>query len=93
MRPDFLEAIKLGAIHYLTKPADIDMIIAAFARGEAPPLSEAPEYEAPTLARAEWEHIHRVLDDCGGNVTKAAKALGMHRRTLQRKLAVSPPRR
>lgn len=87
-----VEAVRLGAVNYLTKPADADMIIAAFARGEAPPLSEAPAYKAPSLARTEWEHIHRVLEDCGGNITRAAKALGMHRRTLQRKLGVLPPR-
>jgi len=87
-----VDAVRLGAANYLSKPADTDMILAAFARGAAPPLSEAPDYEPPTLARAEWEHINRVLDDCGGNVTRAARKLGMHRRTLQRKLATYPPR-
>lgn len=87
-----VDAVRLGAANYLSKPADTDMILAAFARGAAPPLSEAPDYEPPTLARAEWEHINRVLGDCGGNVTRAARKLGMHRRTLQRKLATYPPR-
>ena len=48
---------------------------------------------APSLARVEWEHIQRVLRDCRGNVSKAARALGLHRRTLQRKLGALPPRR
>jgi two-component system response regulator RegA len=47
----------------------------------------------PSLHRVEWEHIQRVLADCGGNVSKAARLLGLHRRTLQRKLATQPPRR
>ncbi len=86
-------AMRLGATNYLAKPADADMVLAAFARGDVAPLDEAPvDYEAPTLARAEWEHINRVLDDCGGNISKAARRLGMHRRTLQRKLATFPPR-
>jgi len=86
-----VDAVRLGATNYLSKPADTDMILAAFARGAAPPLSEAPDYQPPTLARAEWEHINRVLEDCGGNVSRAARKLGMHRRTLQRKLATYPP--
>lgn len=88
-----VDAIRLGAVNYLTKPADADMVLAAFVRGEDEPLAEAPEYEAPSLARAEWEHIQRVLDDCGGNITRAAKTLGLHRRTLQRKLQTWPPKR
>jgi two-component system response regulator RegA len=87
-----VDAIRLGAVNYLTKPADADMVLAAFVRGAGPPLRAAPDYEPPTLARAEWELINRVLDDCGGNVSMAARKLGMHRRTLQRKLAVLPPR-
>ena len=88
-----VDAIRLGAVNYLSKPADADMVLAAFARGDDAPLAEAPEYTPPTLARTEWEHIHRVLDDCGGNVTKAAQKLGLHRRTLQRKLQMWPPNR
>ena len=44
-----------------------------------------------TLARVEWEHINRVLSDCGGNISKAARVLGIHRRSLQRKLQKYPP--
>jgi two-component system response regulator RegA len=88
-----VDAMRLGAVNYLQKPADVDMVLAALARGAAEPLETAPAYEPPTLARTEWEHICRVLDDCGGNVSKAARLLGMHRRTLQRKLQSFPPRR
>jgi two-component system response regulator RegA len=90
-----LEAVRLGATHYLTKPANVDEVIASFERGtakageEAPPVpTETPE--TPSLARVEWEHIQRVLTDCGGNITKAAEKLGIHRRSLQRKLAKFP---
>jgi len=87
-----LEAIRLGAVHYLAKPADADDVVAAFGRAAgAPP--EAPPETVPTLARVEWEHINRVLADCGGNVSQAARLLGLHRRSLQRKLAKLPVRR
>ncbi|MEP6864637.1 MAG: response regulator [Deltaproteobacteria bacterium] len=88
-----IDAVRLGATYYLSKPADADDIVAAFARGEAPPL-EPPadhEYRAPSLARAEWEHINRVLSDAGGNISEAARRLGIHRRSLQRKLQKYPP--
>lgn len=85
-----LEAVRLGATHYLTKPADADEILAAFSRGgPAPPT--LPDDAAPaSLARVEWEHINRVLADCGGNVSQAARLLGLHRRSLQRKLSKYP---
>ncbi len=83
-----VDAIKLGAAHYLAKPADADDLIAAFERAGAPPLAPtATDFAAPTLARAEWEHINRVLSDCGGNISEAARRLGVHRRSLQRKLS------
>ena len=87
--------VRLGAKYYLSKPADADDIVGAFARGEAPPLEPRPpdsdEYKAPSLARAEWEHINRVLSDAGGNISEAARRLGIHRRSLQRKLQKYPP--
>src|SRR5690606_19601384 len=88
-----IDAVRLGATYYLPKPADADDIVAAFARGEAPPLDPPePDYhQAPSLARAEWEHINRVLSDCGGNISEAARRLGIHRRSLQRKLQKYPP--
>jgi two-component system, response regulator RegA len=86
-----IEAMRRGATHYLTKPADADEILAAFDRGsgEAP----TPPLQAMSLDRVEWEHINRVLLDCGGNVSEAARVLGLHRRSLQRKLAKYPSRR
>jgi len=90
-----LEAVRLGATHYLTKPADVDEVIASFDRGDTETAVEAPAAEGgapetPSLARVEWEHIQRVLTDCGGNITKAAEKLGIHRRSLQRKLSKFP---
>ncbi len=88
-----LDAVKLGAAHYLQKPADVDDIIMAFERDDAPPLEPPPaDFRAPSLARAEWEHINRVLSDCGGNISEASRRLGIHRRSLQRKLQKYPPR-
>jgi two-component system, response regulator RegA len=83
-----LEAVRLGARHYLTKPADVDEILAAFARD--PSGSPPGPSPVPTLGRVEWEHINRVLADCGGNISEAARVLGIHRRSLQRKLARFP---
>lgn len=89
-----LDAVKLGAVHYLTKPADVDDILAAFNRAEGPPVTLARVPDDPlSLARVEWEHLSRVLADCGGNISEAARRLGMHRRSLQRKLSKYPPRR
>jgi two-component system response regulator RegA len=86
-----VEAMRLGAVHYVAKPADADDLLAAFARAEtsaaAVPTADAA---VPSLARVEWEHIQRVLTDCGGNVSQAARLLGLHRRSLQRKLAKYP---
>jgi two-component system response regulator RegA len=88
-----LEAVRLGATHYLTKPANVDEVLAGLTRDTpATPQIEAPE-DVPSLARVEWEHINRVLADSGGNISEAARRLGLHRRTLQRKLAKRPSRR
>jgi len=87
-----VDAIRLGASNYLPKPADADDILAAFARGESDPETASPEYKAPSLARTEWEHINRVLGDCRGNISEAARRLGIHRRSLQRKLKKLAPR-
>jgi two-component system response regulator RegA len=86
-----LEAVRLGAIHYLTKPADADDVLAAFAReGQGADAEPRRDPGVPSLARVEWEHINRILTDCGGNVSQAARLLGIHRRSLQRKLAKFP---
>ena len=84
-----VEAIKLGAVHYLAKPVDADQVIAAFTRlaGDAGmPIAEQPL----SVDRLEWEHIQRVLAENEGNVSATARALKMHRRTLQRKLGKRP---
>jgi two-component system response regulator RegA len=81
-----VESVKAGAATYLTKPADADQIVAAF-DGVQPP----EPVDTPSLARVEWEHIQRVLQDCGNNVSQAARTLGIHRRSLQRKLTRYPP--
>lgn len=85
-----VEAMKLGATHYLTKPAEVDEILAAFG-GSAPAPDPAPVSAPQTLEEVEWEHLQRVLADCRGNVSEAARRLGMHRRSLQRKLARGRP--
>jgi len=84
-----LESIRLGAVHYLTKPTDPDRILAAFERGLAARPRELP-VDTPSLARVEWEHLQRVLTDCDGNISEAARTLGMHRKSLQRKLSKRP---
>ncbi len=88
------EAVKLGAHYYLPKPVDVDDILNAFEKGAtATEAGEKQEFEAPSLARAEWEHIQRVLNDCDNNITAAAQRLGIHRRTLQRKLYKYAPKK
>ncbi|MCA9617754.1 MAG: response regulator [Myxococcales bacterium] len=88
-----LEAVRLGATHYLTKPADVDEVLKALDEGlDMRRPEEAAAERTPSLARAEWEHINRVLADTGGNISEAARRLGLQRRTLQRKLKVPPPR-
>lgn len=91
-----VEAIRFGAKHYLTKPADADEILRAFGAPTQAATGTATggtEMETPSLARTEWEHIQRVLSDVNGNVSEAARRLGLHRRSLQRKLAKYPPNR
>lgn len=83
-------AVKLGAIDYLAKPADADDIHAALT---AEPGEKAPPPENPMSAdRVRWEHIQRVYEACGRNVSETARRLNMHRRTLQRILAKRAPR-
>ena len=86
-----VEAIKLGAVQYLPKPASTEQIIAALNQQGGNP--EAQINERPmSVNRLEWEHIHKVLSEHDGNISATARALGMHRRTLQRKLAKHPVR-
>jgi two-component system response regulator RegA len=93
--------VRAGATQYLTKPAEPDEIEAAFG-GPAVATTTTTTTTAttgsdalpvPSLDRVEWEHLQRVLADCDGNVSEAARRLGLHRRTLQRKLHKRPPKR
>jgi two-component system response regulator RegA len=84
-----VEAIKLGALNYVSKPADADQLLAAFNTNV--PLQDPIQYTPPSLAEAEWEHIQRVLAECGGNISAAARLLDIPRRTLQRKLKKMAP--
>lgn len=81
-----VESMRLGATSYLTKPVDADQILAAFEGAQLATTTGAVQ----SLARVEWEHIQRVLVDCDGNITQAARLLGIHRRSLQRKLFKNP---
>jgi two-component system response regulator RegA len=92
-----VEGLHRGAHDYISKPADADEIIAALlgkrtagagAGAGVPARAEPP----PSLARAEWEHMTRILADCGGNISEASRRLGITRRTLQLKLKKDPPR-
>lgn len=87
-----VEAVKLGAVNYLPKPATPEEIVAALEQDVADPTVPLSS-EPPSVDRLEWEHIQRVLADHDGNVSATARALNMHRRTLQRKLAKRPVRR
>ena len=90
--PASIDAVRAGAVNFLSKPADADDILTAFMRGDEPSVPDgAVAFPAPSLARNEWEHIHRVLSDCGGNISEAARRLGIHRRSLQRKLRKRAP--
>ena len=86
-----VEAIKLGAVHYLAKPVDADEIIAVFRREGGDSAVPVP-VQPLSVQRLEWEHLQKVLRECDGNVSAAARCLGMHRRTLQRKLWKRPMR-
>lgn len=87
-----VEAMKLGAHHYLTKPVDPDAIEEAFHKDKGDPSVKAPEHP-PSLARHEREYIEYVLASTGGNISEAARRLGLHRQSLQRKLRKYPPRK
>ncbi len=84
-----VEAIKLGAIHYLTKPAEVEDILKAFFHDEGDADAEL-QTRPMSAKRMEWEHLQKVLADNNGNISAAARAMGMHRRTLQRKLSKKP---
>ena len=85
-----VKAIQLGAANYLAKPVGIDQLEVALA-GTARPV-DGESYRAPSLARHEWEYIEYVLERCNRNISQAAKELGIHRQSLQRKPRKYPPR-
>jgi two-component system, response regulator RegA len=87
-----VEAMKLGAHHYLTKPTDPEALEQAFESVGGDPSVAVPDHP-PSLARHEREYIEYVLASTGGNISEAARKLGLHRQSLQRKLRKYPPRR
>ncbi len=87
--PTTVEAIKLGASNYLCKPAGVAEILAAFDQRSGNPATGIAD-QPHSVERLEWEHIQRVLAEHEGNISATARALGMHRRTLQRKLHKRP---
>jgi len=86
-----VDAIKLGADEYLAKPAEVEAIVGALLGDREPDADSIPD-ETLSVSRLEWEHVQRVLAENGGNVSATARALKMHRRTLQRKLGKRPAR-
>jgi two-component system response regulator RegA len=87
-----VDAMREGAVGYVTKPADADQVLAAFAATPALHAETTAEaFQPPSLAEAEWNHIQQVLGDCDGNLSRAATLLGIPRRTLQRKLKKLAP--
>jgi len=86
-----VDAIKLGATHYLTKPAGTEEIVAALEQ-RSPDLAVEPRDRPLSVRRLEWEYIQKVLAEHDGNISATARTLGMHRRTLQRKLQKHPVR-
>lgn len=87
-----VEAIKLGATHYLAKPAKAEEILAALQRTEDGDVTASVNPNPMSVNRLEWEHIQSVLAENQGNISATARSLNMHRRTLQRKLAKKPAR-
>lgn len=85
-----VDAVKLGAIQYLAKPVEIEAILSAFDDDDGPDFDLPASDEPLSVDRLEWEHIQRVLNENDGNISATARALKMHRRTLQRKLSKRP---
>ena len=88
-----VDAIKLGAVQYLAKPVEVAAVLAAFADAPQDPAASPIEHTPLSVDRLEWEHIQRVLHEHDGNISATARALNMHRRTLQRKLMKRPARK
>lgn len=92
-----VDAIKLGATQYLAKPVDVDTLLHTFRQASAevpvPATSLSPPAVPMSVDRMEWEHLQRVMREHQGNISATARALNMHRRTLQRKLARLPAKK
>jgi two-component system response regulator RegA len=88
-----VEAIKRGACNYLCKPADADDVLTALLSEHVVDLDSLVPENPMSVDRLQWEHIQRILAEHAGNISATARALGMHRRTLQRKLQKRPVRR
>lgn len=84
-----LRALRLGAVDFLAKPVEVEALVRALL-GQTAPGEETDGYAIPTLDQVEWEHLQRVLEESQGNISLAARRLGLHRRSLQRKLAKRP---
>ena len=85
-----VDAVKLGAVHYLAKLVEVEAILSALEANEGPDFDVPASDEPLSVDRLEWEHIQRALNENDGNVSATAPALKMHRRTLQRKLSKRP---
>ncbi len=85
-----VDAIKLGAYQYLCKPSDADQLLQAFSNGQTSKQTDTIQIQPTSVKRLEWEHIQQVMLNNQGNVSASARELGMHRRTLQRKLQKHP---
>ncbi|MBU1365035.1 MAG: response regulator [Gammaproteobacteria bacterium] len=85
-----VDAVKLGAVQYLAKPVEVEAILSALDDDDGPDFDVPASDEPLSVDRLEWEHIQRVLNENDGNVSATARALKMHRRTLQRKLSKRP---
>ena len=87
--PTAVKAVKMGVQNYLPKPVTTKAVLDALLNDDVE-QEDAEDFDAMSLRRLEWEHIQRVLDEHDGNISATARALKMHRRTLQRKLAKKP---
>jgi two-component system response regulator RegA len=86
-----VQAVKLGALDYLTKPVQLDDLLHAF-RGEGLAKGDGKGADTQSLARREREYVEWMLAECDGNISRAARRLGLHRQSLQRKLRKFTPR-
>ena len=86
-----VDAIRLGAVNFLSKPVEVDEVLKNFLAPNDVFAEMTKPVATPSLARVEWEHINRVLADSGNNISETARRLHIHRRSLQRKLQKYPP--